>query len=919
MSFSLTERQGTGGSGSGGGGINTSAVLALIRDHSNNMTIGDAFPSDPLEGDLNYFVSDNITGLDWKDSDETTDRTTPAYQGNIARYNGSDWVFFYNFRNLIEALARSAVPQGNADGGITIGATFPTGVSSGHVHLLTTDNTSISYVNAAGESVTAMAGDFAHYDGSKWVLLFRFKSLTTAATAAGLTARNFGATFPTSPKVGEVFVLLADIPSGIAYKTDIAGAASTIVRSAQRGQVFEYQAGSSPLPNFWILQGNINPPPLIPFEPVEIADDWVRIPNKLISTNTKAFYADSDELIIANNGQRARLLAVQSEHALVIEDFDEDEITTFIVASIDGSDNRWVRYTGEWTSGIANTSAAGNEASISHIPHSVEITKYIDVRQLNIRECSFGTSLPEIPRPNETFVFLDSTTTDPNWIDITGSPQGAAVKGDVTQYVVFNNVLQWLYIGNIGGGGSIDTSALDALRMQLEAQIALINNPISTHQLIAKSKTTTLGRYNQNVRVDTDWALERGIPEGFEAADDNLWISREYRGYISVETWQGDTLLRASALLVSDEQASASVPQSVSGRTMGRFNWLLLSAVHNGVRTHQLSIQSEAAGQAIFEGLEFRVYAEVAAGSADIKRDLDAVTTRVQTAETEIDALESSVANIPLSSEVLWATSKVLPTAITGRGYIDVDWTMESDLPTGVVRSGAGAELNDFISIPKSLRGELHVDIVNASDVVLSRVVIAMGQTGNVAFRDFATPANRIRAILINHQTDSTLVDLGIDRTVGLRDIPAGSQIKVYAVSAVPRSKVDGITQAQLDAAIAGINDFYIDVNPRYAFMRTSGSTPDDLDGNFVFVFSHVPEKYNDANVVSINFQGIIVYRSEWTPSTRYIRFGFEPTALQNLRNNTGRNQAIWQVEITFFNGTTNLGSERTFVVINRG
>ena len=48
MSFSRVERQGTGGGGSGGsGGINTSAVLSLIRDHANNMTIGDKLPYRP--------------------------------------------------------------------------------------------------------------------------------------------------------------------------------------------------------------------------------------------------------------------------------------------------------------------------------------------------------------------------------------------------------------------------------------------------------------------------------------------------------------------------------------------------------------------------------------------------------------------------------------------------------------------------------------------------------------------------------------------------------------------------------------------------------------------------------------------------------------------------------------------------------
>ena len=857
------------------------------------------------------FRTDNITDQTWKDADETTDRTTPAYAGNIARYNGTDWYFFYNLRSLIEALARTAVPAGNADGGITIGATFPTGISSGHVHLLTTDNTAITFVNTAGESVTAMAGDFTHYDGTKWELLFRTKSLITASTAIGLTARNFGTTFPTSPKVGEVFILLQDIPSGIAYKHNVNAGSDEIVRNAERGQVFEYQEGPASNPDFWVLQGNINPPPIIPFKPQFIGDDWERISSKLIGTQIAVYYADSDEVIIANNGVRGRLLAVQPGHGLVFEDFGDDVITTFIVSSVDADDNRWVRYTGRWTRGVESVTAQGDESTISHIPHNVDMTEYVDPSKLSLREASFGTSLPDNPRPNETFVFLDNTTTDPTWVDITGSPQGAAFKGDVAQYVVLNNVFQWVYFGNISIGGGISTDALDALRTELQAQIALINNPISTHQLLASSKITVDARYNQFNRVDVDWALEEGIPDGFEADDDNLYISREYRGYISVETWEGNTLRGKKLLEVSDEQASESVVQDIGSRgSMGRFNWLLLAVIHNNVNVHQLSIQSESANQAMFSGLQFRVYAEVAVGSAEIKRDLDAVTARVGTAETDIDAVESAIENIPVSADVLWATSKAF-TAGFGQGRLDTNWVLADNTPTGVAADG------DFINIPKSIRGDLHIDVENASGVLLERevmpIVIGEGRYGEGV-------GSWLRTRIIQHSSDPTLLRFDLYVTGSqTRTFPSGSTVKVYAVSALPRNQVTGVTRAELDAEIAKINDFYIDITPRYAFMRTSGSTPDDLDGNFVFVFSHVPEEYADANVVEINFQGIQAFRGGWTPSTTYIRFGFEPTSLNNLRNNTGRNQATWQIEITFFNGTTNLGSERTFVVINRG
>ena len=898
-----------GGSGSGsGGGINTSAVLELIRDNANNMTIGDKFPSNPLEGALNMFRTDNITGLTWKDADETTDRTTPAYNGNIARYNGTDWYFFYNLRSLIEALARNSVPAGTADGGITIGATFPTGVSSGHVHLLTADNTSISFVNTSDEAVTAMAGDFTHYDGTKWVLVFRTKSIITAATAIGLTARNFGTSFPTSPKVGEVFILLQDIASGIAYKNNINDGASDVIRSAQRGQVFEYQEGQASLPDFWVLQGNINPPPIIPFEPQALSGSWTRFASSVIGNNSGVFYADSNELVIENNGNRARLLAIQPNHGIVFEDHGDDARTIFIVSAVDASDNRWVEYQGRWTSNREVATTVGNDVSIYHIPHSLNITPFIDVNQLGLRESSFGLTLPEFPRLNESFVFLAPTTTDPTWIDITGSPQGAALQGDVAQFVIFNNTPQWLYLGNIGGGGGgIDTSALEALKAELETQIAAVNNPISTHQLIASSKTTVDARYNQFVRVDVDWTLEDGIPDGIEALDDNLYISREYRGYISCETWQGNTLLGKKLLEVSDEQASEAVVQTIGSRgNMGRFNWLLLAVIHNGENVHQLSIQSESAQQAMFSGLQFRVYAEVAVGSAEIKRDLDLLGTRVGTAETEIDALESQVANIPVTSEVLWATSKALPANIPGNAIVDTDWTIGDQVTTGVAVDG------DLIDIPEGLRGDIHIDIEDSSGNLLQRKVMPIA-IGEVMFE--SPFGRRFRGDIRQDGSDDGILNFSLRTTSGGQvSITGGSIVKIYGVSALPRNQVSGITQQQLDAALAALDILYIDPNRRYATLA-------DLRKNWVFFFSHVPERYKTANVVSISWDGVIAYKDAWTPSTEYIFFAINPTQLQNLDDvvTQDTSKLLWRVQVTFLQGTTTLGIETVPIIIDRG
>ena len=912
MSLSRSERQGSGGGGSGGGGVNTSAVLGLIRDNANKMTIGDSFPADPLEGALNYFVSDNITGLDWKDSDETTDRTTPAYQGNVARYNGTDWVFFYNFRNLIEALARSAVPMGNADGGITIGASFPTGVSSGHVHLLTTDNTSISFVNTSDEAVTAMAGDFTHYDGTKWVLLFRFKSLITASTAAGLTARNVATTFPTSPQVGEVFILLADIPSGIAYKNDVRDGASDVIRSAKRGQVFEYQAGVGSLPNFWVIQGNINPPPIIPFEPQALSGSWTRFASSTIGNNAGVFYADSNEVVIQNNGNRARLLAIQPNHGIVFEDHGNDARTIFIVSAVDASDNRWVEYQGRWASKREVATAVGNDVSIYHIPHSLNITPFIDTSQLGLREASFGLSLPSEPRLNESFVFLEATSSDPTWVDITGSPQGAALQGDVAQFVIFNNSPQWLYLGNVGGGGGIDTSALDTLRTELEAQIAAISTPVYTYELWSKSKHTLAGRWEPGNAVDLDWTLEDGVSSELAVDGDFFVMPLHYRGQLALEVWNPttNTLLDRALIDVSTQQQDTGISNvSINGATIGNFSWILDTSINSsGTQIHRVYVVATNANQGMLAGLEFRIYAEVAISASDIQRDIDLISSKVDMNETDIDALESSVANLPVSTDVLWATSKAIP-ATLGPGTGDTDWTKGGDAPDGVVADG------DFLNIPNSFRGDIHLDVENSAGEITHRVVIPI-DTGRT--EGFGSPfPNQIGFIVEAHPTDGTLFRLSINvRGSNSRDTDSatGGVFKIYGVSALPRNQIAGITQQQLDAALAALDVLYIDPNRRYA-------TTADLSKNWVFFFSHVPERYKNANLVSISWDGVIAYRNAWTPSTEYIFFAIDPAQINNLIDNanTDTSKLIWRVQVTFLQGTTTLGIEDVPIIIDRG
>ena len=182
----------------GAAGLSRSQVLALIRANAGSgYTIGRAFPPSPAIGAIHFFSEDNITGLDWKDSDGSTDRTTPAYEGNMARWNGTDWVFLYNFRTLIERLARTAVTTTD----FTAAGALPASPKTGDIHLFITGVTSPDWKNSDGTDRTnnAEAGEIARYDGTDWIFIFSIRTLITAlaggmggGTDKYLTAVDFG-------------------------------------------------------------------------------------------------------------------------------------------------------------------------------------------------------------------------------------------------------------------------------------------------------------------------------------------------------------------------------------------------------------------------------------------------------------------------------------------------------------------------------------------------------------------------------------------------------------------------------------------------------------------------------------------------------------------------------------------------------
>ena len=72
-------------------------VIAGETGHSPRVGSGDAFPTTPtpLAGDIFFFDADVASGLDWKDTDGTTDLTT-ATGGDMARFDGTDWIKVIN-------------------------------------------------------------------------------------------------------------------------------------------------------------------------------------------------------------------------------------------------------------------------------------------------------------------------------------------------------------------------------------------------------------------------------------------------------------------------------------------------------------------------------------------------------------------------------------------------------------------------------------------------------------------------------------------------------------------------------------------------------------------------------------------------------------------------------------------------------
>ena len=118
--------------------------------HSPVLSSGDAFTTSPtpVANDLHFFFADVASGLDWKDTDGTTDITS-ADNGDVARFNGTDWVKLGNRRG----------PTGEEGPEGPVG----TGIITGFTELRTPATLTVA------QTWTATGATIPDADGDEWV------------------------------------------------------------------------------------------------------------------------------------------------------------------------------------------------------------------------------------------------------------------------------------------------------------------------------------------------------------------------------------------------------------------------------------------------------------------------------------------------------------------------------------------------------------------------------------------------------------------------------------------------------------------------------------------------------------------------------------------------------------------------------
>ena len=296
--------------------------------------------------------------------------------------------------------------------------------------------------------------------------------------------------------------------------------------------------------------------------------------------------------------------------------------------------------------------------------------------------------------------------------------------------------------------------------------------------------------------------------------------------------------------------------------------------------------------------------------SINQKQDADTAATdaeladSVSTLQRNINTLSTRIGNIPVSAEVLWATSKQLPTRLP-RAIVDTDWTLAADVPTGVTVDG------DKIDMPEGFRGDLHVDLEDTAGNLIQRRILPI-QIGNV---NFSTPiSNRLRVRIAQNTTDATKVRFYLEATQGVT-LPSAAVIKIYSVSALPRSQVAGITQEELINALVPTSVA--------VFPKKIAPTKAALTTTLILELGKVFPPITTANRLIVSFQGSVIYNGVIAGGfTDDMVIPLPITAQQadNIATNTNAQWTTYDVNVSFKlnNEDATLASRRLKIVIDR-
>ena len=178
-----------------------------------------------------------------------------------------------------------------------------------------------------------------------------------------------------------------------------------------------------------------------------------------------------------------------------------------------------------------------------------------------------------------------------------------------------------------------------------------------------------------------------------------------------------------------------------------------------------------------------------------------AVSTLRMALQSSIDILTTQVSNIPLSTELLWATSKVLVDTSNGL-TLDTDWVASDAFPAGAAISG------DSITIPGSFRGEIHIDVVTGagteSENIVGKVAFPLA-AGNTNFIG-DTQSQKLQA-RVTYSGDPLVYTLTVRVRTAVFRPSSNTVLRFYGISALPRSQVAAVTEAELSAAVKVVDD----------------------------------------------------------------------------------------------------------------